>query len=80
MTNLRINTRVKPDGTITLRLPSEYTGQLIEGFLVITSLNAEEEEACNKAYREELRSLAGSITDKTFERGPQGEYEVSEAL
>ena len=80
MNSIRINTRVGPDGNVTLHLPSEYNGLKIEGFLVITSLDAEEEEARNKAYREKLRSFAGCITDETFKRWPQGEYEVRDEL
>lgn len=80
MVGIHIKTLVSADGVVTLQVPSIFRGTEIEAYFVLqpaeTELLLQEKQERAKA----LRSLAGSITDQTFERGPQGEYPVREEL
>ena len=81
MISIPIRTRVAADGTITLQAPPAYRDKEIEAYLVVQPVESEQESDAHRvAWREELRSLAGSITDETFERGEQGAYQEREAL
>ena len=82
MISIPVRTRVEADGTLRVTLPHDYRAKEIEAFLVlqpVTSLTGNE-TVQDTMRREKLRALAGSITDETFVRGEQGEYETRESL
>lgn len=82
MVTVHIRGRVDSEGAIILKVPDALRDREIEGVLVL--------EVFDKAQRpvpedqDERRAFflatAGSITDETFERGPQGEYEIRDKL
>ena len=81
MISIPVRTRVAADGTITLKAPFAYHNKEIEAYLVVQTVASDaNSDAHVLAWREELRSLAGSITDETFERGEQGDYQIRESL
>lgn len=81
MISIPVRTRVAADGTITLQAPFAYRDKEIEAYLVVQSVESDKMSFSNVlAWREELRSLAGSIVDETFERGEQEDYQIREAL
>jgi hypothetical protein len=80
MISIPIRTRVAADGTITLHAPPAFRNKEVEAYLVVHPVAEASSEENVMAWREELRALAGSITDETFERGEQGAYQEREEL
>ena len=82
-----ITTHVGPDGVLNVRLPEEYVDSDV---VVRVSRSADarakriadivDPEERQRAWQSFVQRTAGSIDDPTFERPPQGEYEVREEL
>ena len=78
MTRLEIKYRVGPDGVLSLRIP---IGSQEANQEVLVTVEAAERPASNaEKWRQVVRQTAGSISDPTFKRHDQGEFEQREAL
>jgi hypothetical protein len=90
MSTLHGRTRVDPDGTFRIPLPSECANSEVEYVLEFRAASpgtngqprpgASLRRRTGEARRESLRRIAGSIDDPTFQRPPQGEPEPLEPM
>jgi hypothetical protein len=81
MVSIPVKMRISAEGTFTLCAPPEFRDKFVEGFLILDSERAPSSTSQTEgSWQDRVMALAGSITDETFERGPQGEYEVREEL
>lgn len=78
MTRLEMKSRVGADGVLTLRIPigSQDANQEV----LITVEAAAQRPLDREEWRRFLCQTAGSISDPTFKRHEQGEFEQREAL
>jgi hypothetical protein len=77
MTRIVVTAKVGPDGGLHLILPLAAADQEVRVTIdPVPSKKAMTEDE----WRAFILSTAGSITDPTFERPPQGELEVREPL
>jgi hypothetical protein len=74
--------QVDADGTLrfTLELGEEYANKFVCLTVEILQPTAEAEAQERAERRRFIEELAGKITDPTFVRHPQGEYEQREEL
>jgi hypothetical protein len=83
VTKIVLNSRVGPDGVLNLKVPLA-PGDANQSVRVTVEPLTETKDAAKAMSREEwlrfVESTAGTITDPTFERPPQGDYETREAL
>jgi hypothetical protein len=75
-------TQVGGDGVLTLAIP---LGEKAVNKIVRVDVETVEEETCGQAMSKEqwarfVQSMAGRISDPTFDRPPQGAYEQREEL
>jgi hypothetical protein len=78
---------VGPDGRLELNLPSQFANTDV----ILTVRRASREpvqkiadirdpDERQRAWQEFVQNTAGSIQDPTFQRHPQGDYEIREEL
>jgi hypothetical protein len=83
MISIQIKGHVGDDGLLTLKIPTSYRDAELEATLIINPIgNADEtvESNPNGWPAGFIEATAGSITDETFRRWPQGEYEERNPL
>jgi hypothetical protein len=83
MVSIQLKTHVGSDGILTLRVPTEFRETEVEALLVLQPVAPDSLETPDESKGWPsgfFESVAGSIQDETFQRWPQGEYEVREAL
>lgn len=79
MTRIEVTSTVGPDGVLTLNLPLGVAEANRE--VVVTVRPADEATAPDPAaWKRLIESTAGSVTDDTFGRPEQGEFEQRETL
>ncbi len=78
---------VGPDGRLEVSLPAQFAGadvivtvRAADGPASGRIADIADPEERRRAWQEFVDRTAGSIQDPTFERQPQGEYEVREEL
>jgi hypothetical protein len=76
MTRIIVNSKVGPDGTLTVTLPPDAAGQDVR---VTIEPAAEKSPMTQEEWRAWVQSMAGSWQGD-FERMPRGEYEEREPL
>lgn len=68
---------VADDGSLRMNAPAQLRGKTVEAVLVAQPIRELSEETDANGYPLGFfEKVAGSITDPTFQRHPQGEYEV----
>lgn len=90
MSTLHGRTRIGPDGTFRIPLPSGCANSEVEYVLEfhaapagangVSRPNVSRRRRTGEERRESLRRLAGLIDDPTFQRPPQGEPERLEPM
>jgi hypothetical protein len=79
MTRVVVRSRVGPDGVLHVDVPlgeAEANREVVVTVEDAPAASRMDDEAWLKAFW----AVAGSITDPTFERHPQGEYEQRDEL
>jgi hypothetical protein len=76
--SIEIDSRVGPDGVLELRVPLGQAAANTEVHIKIDS--AKTRFATQEEWKAFVQRVAGSVTDETFVRQPQGEYEQRESL
>lgn len=77
MTPIVLTSKVGPDGVLQLTLPLSAADQDVR--VTVESIAAKKQMTPDE-WRAFILTTAGSITDSTFERPPQGELEEREPL
>lgn len=77
MISIQTRTRVGPDGTLAVQVPTPLRETDVEVMLVVQPLTTPEERGWPPGFFEQT---AGAWQGEPLERGPQGEYEVREEL
>ncbi len=77
MISVKTTAHVGPDGTLTLAVPTPLRETDVEVMVVVQPVALTKEHGWPPGFFE---STFGSLKDDPIERGPQGDYEVREAL
>lgn len=77
MLSIKTTAHVGPDGTLTLAVPTPLRETDVEVMVVVQPVAPPNERGWPPGFFE---ATFGSLKDDPIERGPQGEYEVREAL
>jgi hypothetical protein len=83
MNKMVLSSRVGPDGVLDLKVPLAPSDANQSVRVTVEPLTDAKDAAKLMSREEWLRfveSTAGTITDPTFERPPQGDFETREAL
>ncbi len=87
MISVKTNAHVGPDGTLTVAVPTPLRETDVEVMVVVQPVPSREPPPTAALTPEELgwppgffEQTFGVLKDDPMERGPQGEYEVREAL
>ncbi len=75
MISVKTRAYIGPDGTLTVAVPTPLSETDVEVMLVLQP--TPKERGWPPGFFE---ATAGSLKDDPIERGPQGEYEVREAM
>ena len=76
MKHIEVTSRVGPDGVLTLTVPVGLAEANREVRVIVEPLqNGPARLQSQEQRRQVLRELAGSITDPSFERPEQGDFE-----
>ncbi len=77
MTSIEMTSRVDANGVLNLSIPLGAADANREVRVIVEPLN---EAMSDEQWRQFVRETAGSISDPTFERQPQGDFEQREEL
>ncbi len=80
MTRMVVNSKVGPDGILRVTVPLGADEANREVQVTIEATAAAAQRMTQEQWRQFILSTAGSITDPTFVRHPQGEYEERDPL
>ena len=75
MTTIRVTARVGADGNIVVPVGTAEAGTEVD-----VTIEPARPKVTQQEWEAVLRRTAGSITDPTFKRPPQGDYEEREQL
>jgi hypothetical protein len=75
-----IKSRVGPDGVLSLHVPIGEAEANRDVLVIVNAAPAGVSLTADSQWREFIRQHAGSISDPTFTRHDQGEYERREPL
>jgi hypothetical protein len=75
-----INTQVGPNGVLSLTVPLDQADANKLVRVTVETMEDKKPPLDRAAWLRFIEETAGSITDPTFERPPQGEYEQRDAL
>jgi len=77
MSRIELESKVGPDGVLAVEIPLGVAEANKRVRVVVEPLNV---AAARDAWLRFIEETAGSITDSTFTRQPQGDYEKREVL
>ena len=81
MTRIELTSRAGPDGVVTLSVPLGPDGANREVRVTVQPVDSDSAtEEQREAWRRFIEQTEGSITDPTFRRHDQGEYEERDPL
>jgi len=83
MTHIELRTKVGPDGVLRLSVPVGMAEANREVKVVVESVEPaikKASEMTQEEWRQFIAETAGSITDPTFRRHEQGEFEERDPL
>ena len=81
MTRIELTSKVGPDGILTLKLPLGIAEANADVLVTVETADGEPRSPdAQRAWEELVRSTAGSISDPTFLRHDQGDYDRREPL
>ena len=77
MTHIKVKSRVGPDGLLKLAIPIGMSDANREVRITVEPLEPTEQQPSSTAddWKRSIEEMAGTISDPTFKRHEQGEYE-----
>jgi hypothetical protein len=75
-----IETQIGPDGVLTLQVPLNREDANKPVRVTLETVESDKRPGDRGAWLRFIERTAGSISDPTFERPPQGEFEARDSL
>jgi hypothetical protein len=80
MTIIEVNSRVDADGMLNLSIPLGKSEASREVKVTVSPIEKGPPGISSEHWKQWVEEIVGSISDPTFERQPQGEFEQREDL
>lgn len=80
MKTIHLRSRSGPDGTLTLKVPTDSANAELDVLVTVSPAAAPGIPQTDADWLRFVKSTAGSIQDPDFVRPPQGEFETRDEL